>query len=52
MPETTPLIHRVASSPQGALVNAYLIETGRLVIKGPWREIRDDESVRRSYVGY
>jgi glyoxylase-like metal-dependent hydrolase (beta-lactamase superfamily II) len=27
MPEVTPLIHRVTSSPQGALVNAYLIET-------------------------
>jgi glyoxylase-like metal-dependent hydrolase (beta-lactamase superfamily II) len=27
MPDNTPLIHRVTSSPQGALVNAYLIET-------------------------
>jgi branched-chain amino acid transport system ATP-binding protein len=31
---------------------AYLIETGRLVIKGPSRDIRDDETVRRSYLGY
>jgi glyoxylase-like metal-dependent hydrolase (beta-lactamase superfamily II) len=27
MSEITPLIHRVTSSPQGALVNAYLVET-------------------------
>jgi branched-chain amino acid transport system ATP-binding protein len=32
--------------------HAYLIETGRLVIKGPSRDIRDDETVRRSYLGY
>src|ERR1051326_1773451 len=32
--------------------HAYLIETGRLVIKGAAREIRDDDSVRRAYLGY
>jgi branched-chain amino acid transport system ATP-binding protein len=32
--------------------NAYLIETGRLVIKGPARQLRDDENIRRSYLGY
>ncbi len=31
---------------------AYLLETGRIVISGPSAEIRQDESVRRSYLGY
>ena len=32
--------------------HAYLLETGRIVIAAPAREIRDDETVRRSYLGY
>ena len=32
--------------------HAYLIETGRLVMDGPARELRDDENIRRSYLGY
>jgi branched-chain amino acid transport system ATP-binding protein len=32
--------------------HAYLIETGRLVIKGPAGQLRDDENIRRSYLGY
>ena len=32
--------------------HAYLIETGRLVTKGPARQLRDDENIRRSYLGY
>jgi branched-chain amino acid transport system ATP-binding protein len=32
--------------------HAYLIETGRLVISGPSDEIKKDEAVRRSYLGY
>ena len=31
---------------------AYLLETGRIVVAGPAEEIRRDESVRRSYLGY
>jgi branched-chain amino acid transport system ATP-binding protein len=31
---------------------AYLIETGSIVMSGPAREIREDESVRRAYLGY
>lgn len=30
----------------------YLIETGRLVTSGPAATLRDDESIRRSYLGY
>jgi branched-chain amino acid transport system ATP-binding protein len=32
--------------------HAYLIETGRLVMEGPARQLRDDENIRRSYLGY
>ena len=31
---------------------AYLLETGRVVIAGSAEQIRNDESVRRSYLGY
>jgi branched-chain amino acid transport system ATP-binding protein len=31
---------------------AYLMETGRLVMSGPAREIGSDENVRRAYLGY
>ena len=31
---------------------AYLLETGRVVISGPAEAIRNDEAVRRSYLGY
>ena len=32
--------------------HAYLLETGRIVMAGPAREIAKDEAVRRSYLGY
>jgi branched-chain amino acid transport system ATP-binding protein len=32
--------------------SAYLLETGRVVMSGPARELREAESVRRSYLGY
>ncbi|MCW3475489.1 ABC transporter ATP-binding protein [Limobrevibacterium gyesilva] len=31
---------------------AYLLETGRIVMAGPAADIRRDEAVRRSYLGY
>ena len=31
---------------------AYLIETGELVTSGPAQDLRDDENIRRSYLGY
>ncbi len=31
---------------------AYLLETGRIVMAGPADEIANDEAVRRSYLGY
>jgi branched-chain amino acid transport system ATP-binding protein len=32
--------------------HACLLETGRVVIAGPARELREDESIRRAYLGY
>jgi branched-chain amino acid transport system ATP-binding protein len=32
--------------------HAYLLETGRIVMAGPAAIIREDEAVRRSYLGY
>jgi branched-chain amino acid transport system ATP-binding protein len=32
--------------------HAYLLETGRVVISGPAERLRNDEAVRRSYLGY
>ena len=32
--------------------HAYLIETGRLIMSGPARDIGGDENVRRAYLGY
>ena len=31
---------------------AYLLETGRVVLSGPAEQMKDDETVRRSYLGY
>ena len=31
---------------------AYLIETGELVSSGPAQQLRDDENIRRAYLGY
>ena len=32
--------------------HAYLIETGRLVLSGPAETLKNDDAVRRSYLGY
>ncbi len=32
--------------------DAYLLETGRIVMSGPSAEISKDEGIRRSYLGY
>jgi branched-chain amino acid transport system ATP-binding protein len=32
--------------------HVYLLETGRVVVSGPSSVIRNDEAVRRSYLGY
>jgi branched-chain amino acid transport system ATP-binding protein len=32
--------------------SAYVLEVGRVAVSGPSAELRDNESVRRSYLGY
>lgn len=32
--------------------HAYVIETGRVVLSGPADDIKKDDAVRRSYLGY
>src|SRR3954465_13929499 len=32
--------------------HAYLIETGRLVMEAPASQLRDDENIRKAYLGY
>ena len=46
------LVEQNASLALDLADRAYLLETGRIVVSGPADEIRRDESVRRSYLGY
>ena len=46
------LVEQNASLALDIADQAYLLETGRIVVAGPAAEIRRDESVRRSYLGY
>ena len=32
--------------------HAYLLETGRVVMSGPAADLKQDDSIRRSYLGY
>ena len=55
VPSTKAFYAQVAA---GALLalrvaeEAYVLETGRVTVHGPAAELRSDESVRRSYLGY
>ena len=46
------LVEQNASLALDIAEQAYLLETGRIVISGPAGEISRDESIRRSYLGY
>ena len=46
------LIEQNASIALDLADHAYLLETGRIVFSGPARDIREDEKIRRSYLGY
>ena len=46
------LVEQNASLALEIAEQAYLLETGRIVVSGPAAEIRRDESIRRSYLGY
>ncbi|MFZ4760600.1 MAG: ATP-binding cassette domain-containing protein, partial [Burkholderiaceae bacterium] len=32
--------------------HAYLLETGRIAVSGPSQQIKNDETIRRVYLGY
>ena len=46
------LVEQNAAMALGVADQAYLLETGRVVVSGPAETIRKDESIRRSYLGY
>jgi branched-chain amino acid transport system ATP-binding protein len=46
------LVEQNASLALEIAEQAYLLETGRIVISGPAADIRRDEGIRRSYLGY
>ena len=46
------MVEQNAASALGLADNAYLLETGRIVFSGSAAEMSQDESIRRSYLGY
>jgi branched-chain amino acid transport system ATP-binding protein len=46
------LVEQNAALALGLADQAYLLETGRVVMAGAAREIREDENIRRAYLGY
>jgi len=46
------LVEQNASLALAFAEDAYLLETGRIVVSGKAADIRKDESIRRSYLGY
>jgi branched-chain amino acid transport system ATP-binding protein len=46
------LVEQNASLALAFAEDAYLLETGRIVMSGPAAEISQDEGIRRSYLGY
>jgi branched-chain amino acid transport system ATP-binding protein len=46
------LVEQNASQALAIADHAYLLETGRVMLSGTSEEIRNDDSVRRSYLGY
>ena len=46
------VVEQNASLALGIADQAYLLETGRIVMAGPAADIQKDEAVRKSYLGY
>ncbi len=46
------LVEQNATLALGLAHHAYLLETGRVALSGPSEQIKNDESVRRAYLGY
>jgi branched-chain amino acid transport system ATP-binding protein len=46
------LVEQNASLALDLADHVYLLETGRVALSGPSEDIRNNESVRRAYLGY
>ena len=46
------LVEQNAALALDLATHAYVLETGRVVMSGPSAVIKDDENVRKSYLGY
>ena len=49
---TMLIVEQNAALALGIADDAYLLETGSIVMSGPAKQIGADENVRRSYLGY
>jgi branched-chain amino acid transport system ATP-binding protein len=49
---TVLVVEQDARIALNAATSAYVLEVGRVAIAGPSAELREDEAVRRSYLGY
>jgi branched-chain amino acid transport system ATP-binding protein len=46
------LVEQNASLALGLADHAYLMETGSVVMSGPSAELRQNDGIRRAYLGY
>jgi branched-chain amino acid transport system ATP-binding protein len=46
------LVEQNATVALGLADHAYLMETGRVVMSGPAAELRQNDAIRRAYLGY
>jgi branched-chain amino acid transport system ATP-binding protein len=46
------LVEQNAALALGLADHAYLMETGRVVMSGPAAELRQNDAIRRAYLGY
>ena len=49
---TIVVVEQNATLALAAAKHAFVLETGRVVLSGPAADLRANESVRRSYLGY
>jgi len=46
------LVEQNAALALDLATHAYVLETGRVVMSGPSEVVKNDENVRKSYLGY
>jgi branched-chain amino acid transport system ATP-binding protein len=49
---TVLVVEQNASVAMRTATTAYVLETGRVALQGPTADLREDENVRRAYLGY